>query len=112
MANVPIQDSRWLGHCFNILWLAFESGRFLGFHGFAGCIRAVQTEPLQPALGFAVIVQAVSLLLFFASAVWTGKLCRKPFLCWQVVYTLSYAGYNMYHLPSMEGLFLGDSMAG
>lgn len=102
ITDSPIQDSRWLGRCFNILWLAFETGRFLGSHGFA-----VHTETLQPALGFAVIMQAVSLLLFFASAIWTGKLCRKPFLCWQVIYILSCADYNYYRLPSMEGLFLG-----
>lgn len=100
--DAPNQNSRWLGRCVNILWLVFESGRFLGSHGFA-----IHTETLQPALGFAVIVQAVGLLLFFASAMWTGKLCRKPFLCWQVIYILSCAGYSWYHLPSMEWLFLG-----
>ena len=105
--DAPIQDSRWLWRCANILLLTIETGRFNhGPHGFAGGLRAEHTEAL-PALGVAVILQAVSFLLFFASAIWTGKLCRKSFLCWYVIFMLLCAGYNFYHWPSMEGLFLG-----
>lgn len=105
MADAPIEDSRWLWKCINLVWLAFQTGMFThGPHGFAGGIRAEHTETLLPAVGVAVIVQAVSLLLFVASAIWTGKLCRAPFLCWQVFYFISSTGYTYFHRPSLAGL--------
>jgi len=94
------------------VWLTFETGRFNhGPYGFAGGLRAEHTEILLPALGVAVVVQAVSTLLFVASVIWTGKFHKVPFFCWQFIYVFAYGFYTTYYWPSTAGLLLGAGWA-
>ena len=58
-------------------------------------------------LGVAMIMQAISVLVFVASAICTGELYPKAFVCWQVAYGVSCVAYADFHWPSMAGLGIG-----
>lgn len=64
---------------------------------------------LLPTLGMAMMVQAVSMLVFLWGAMWIGKLCKVSFICWQVVYVVLCAAYALSHWPSMAGLWIGTT---
>jgi hypothetical protein len=64
-------------------------------------------EMMLPTFGAAVMIQAVSVLGFLASAIWTGKLSTIAFAWWQLVCVVQCTIYMSFYGPSMAGLFVG-----
>lgn len=105
MALSPIIDGPQLFSLVITLYITVQNSVF--YYQFAGNESKEYRKTLLPTLGIAMMAEAISMLVFLGSAMWTGKLCKVSFICWQVVYVVICAAYALSHWPGMSGLWIG-----
>jgi hypothetical protein len=93
----------------SIVVLALEASDILLGYWFGidyGLYKEV-VKMMLPTFGAAVIVQAASMLIFLAGAIWTGELATIAFAWWQLVFVVQCAAFTWIFGPKMAGALVG-----
>ncbi|GAB7322679.1 hypothetical protein MBLNU13_g03581t1 [Cladosporium sp. NU13] len=107
MADAPDISGPQLWSLVGVIWITGQDIVF--YNQSAGDESKEYGKMLLPTLGVAMMVEAVSMLVFLGSTMWTGKLRRVVFICWQFIYAISCNTYALLHWNGMVGLCIGAS---